>query len=306
VWYNTLTHKKFKDPDMNNLRLSVVLAASLLSLAACGKTEEHGGTDASGNFLLAYAPVDTPYLAGNLEPIPDAVIDAFITRFQPVLDAVQSDLSKLHAKLASEPDPADQGERLVYAIIGELDGKLSRQGIDSLGFKLRSYNVIYGMGAFPVIRFELSDADALRNTVQRILDQAGISAPALVYEGVSYWRLSDDSDQESPIDLYLSILDDHMAVGIFPPLAEADMLPGFLGLELPEESNAAARLAELNRKHDYSSYGSGILELARLAEEFLSPDPVMTQVLSHSGEHNPENLPAWRKNWCSWWRRFPR
>jgi hypothetical protein len=239
---------------MNYLRLTTLSLVTLLVLAACGKSEE--STEATAgtatNELLAYVPADTPYLFANLEPVPEDVIDTYLTRLQPVLDSMQAQLSIGQAEMASaegenEDDPT---VRLAHALLLELDGNLNRSGLESLGFDLRAKKVIYGMGAFPVIRLGLSDSDALRATILRVLNNAGITAPEQDFQGVSYWRISDENTAEVPVGLYVSILDDHLALSFFPPLAEADFLPAFLGLEVPADSDAQARLAQLIRTHD--------------------------------------------------------
>ena len=63
------------------------------------------------------------------------------------------------------------GVQLMHAVLTEMDGKLNRPGLESMGFDLQSDKVIYGMGAFPVIRLGLSDAAALRATILRGLSR---------------------------------------------------------------------------------------------------------------------------------------
>jgi hypothetical protein len=281
---------------MNYLRLTTLSLVTLLVLAACGKSEE--STEATAgtatNELLAYVPADTPYLFANLEPVPEDVIDTYLTRLQPVLDSMQAQLSIGQAEMASaegenEDDPT---VRLAHALLLELDGNLNRSGLESLGFDLRAKKVIYGMGAFPVIRLGLSDSDALRATILRVLNNAGITAPEQDFQGVSYWRISDENTAEAPAGFYVSILDDHLALSFFPPLAEADFLPAFLGLEVPADSDAQARLAQLNRTHDYTPHGSGILDLHALADQFTHPDTVTARALAATGAFDPATLSA--------------
>ena len=285
---------------MSYLRLVAIGATSLLTITACSKTEDAVQTEdavelaveQTTNSLFDYVPFNTPYIAGNLEPIPDEVINVFLQRFQPVLDSMQNELGK--ASQAMEARDAqqhgDDGARLIHAIFQELDGKLSRQGMESLGFDLPSHKVMYGMGAFPVVRIGLSDADDLRATIQRILANSGINTPELDHKGVSYWRLGDDGAGDGSVALYITILEDHLALSILPQIAETDLLPAFLGLEMPGESNAAARLAELNAEHDYSPYASGILDLQSLAEEFINPDSAFARVMAASGEYDPADM----------------
>ena len=114
-----------------------------------------------------------------------------------------------------------------------------------------------------------ADSAALRATILRVLNNAGINASEQEFQGVSFWRISDGEIAESPAGLYVSILDDHLAISLFPPMAEAELLPAFLGLEIPADSDARARLVQLNEAHAYTPHGSGILDLRRLADQFI-------------------------------------
>ena len=82
---------------MIKMRHMALAATLMLTLTACGKTEDATPTAATsapgGNHLFAYVPADSPYLVGNLEPISDEVIDTFLTRAEPALLAVQDEIS---------------------------------------------------------------------------------------------------------------------------------------------------------------------------------------------------------------------
>lgn len=299
-----------------------VFLITALAITACGKDESANqaadtATNAAGNSLLALVPSDTPYLGGNLAPVPDALIDSYLTRFEPALVSLQADLSKARAELESNPDKLaeDTETRVVHALLQELDGKLNRAGLESLGFDLSAEHVIYGISAFPVIRASLSDATALRATVQRVLDNAAIEAPQLEFQGQSYWRIipdrhdSDDHDfygdedsvepdsgddadvstdatepeDKADIAFYVAILPDHLALGVLPIAAENEVLPAFLALQKPADSVAAKRLGEINQRFGYSAYGTGVLDLQKFADELLNPDSLAGQLMASHG-----------------------
>jgi hypothetical protein len=294
VWYNTFTLQYFEENNMINFRLLALGTTALLIVAACSKDEDSAtvAVSESANKLFSYVPADTPYLLGNLQPPSDEVIDTFLLRAEPVLNTVQEELSRARESLdtgnaidsssAHGSQQSDMAVQLMHALLQELDGKLSRQGLESLGFDLQSHKVVYGMGVFPVLRIGLSDEQALRASIQRVLENAGINAPEQIHEGVPYWKLSADS----AAGLYVSILDGHLAMSIFPPMAEAEFLPAFLGKVMPDDSNAAARLAELNAKHGYTPFGSGILDLNILLDGLLSADSVLARVMASKGNND--------------------
>ncbi len=280
---------------MNYLRPALFATAMALTLVACSKGEEamDSAETQGGNELLSYVPADTPYLGANLQPLPDDVIDAFLLRLDPVFQEMQAQLNLALSKMEGveqEETGSEPSARLMLAMLRELDGKLNRSGLESLGLDIQSHKVVYGLGAFPVFRLGLSDADALRATIQRVLDGAGVIAPEQTYQGVSYWRITDDGHHDAAAGLYLSIMENHLAAGLFPLMAEEELLPAFLGTELPSGSDAQARLAELNRTQGYTPYGSGILDLHKLADQFLQADSVLAKTMAAQGEFDPESI----------------
>lgn len=261
---------------MKHLRLSALSLLLVLSMGACGKAEDPAATEPAqlAKSILSLVPADTPYILANLQPIPEDVIDANFKRMEPLTTEMQAQLSGLKSGLASG-GPSVTGDefsdRLLLALLDEFDGKLNREGLESLGWDLQSANVIYGVGAFPVARMGLSDAATLRATILRVLENAEVNATEHEYKGLSYWRIASPNTDEVPVALYVSILSDHLAAGMFPLTAETQYLPSFLGLEKPVKNDAAQFLAGLNTKHGFTPFGTAFLDLHRLADEFLDP-----------------------------------
>ncbi len=280
---------------MQPTRLTALAVVSLFTLFACGKEEVQQPSSRSGNALLSYVPTASPYLAANLEPTPNEVIDSFLQKAAPVLLTAQAELVKVRARLENAPDAADTGSKLALALLQELDGKLNRPGLESLGFDLQSHKVLYGMGAFPIVRIGLSDAKALKDTVQRILDHAGIPAPEQNFQGQAYWHLAADTPSghyraEVAGGLYIAILADHFALSVFPTTAESDLLPFFLGLQKPETSDAASRLKAVNALYGFTPYFTGLVDLQLLADEFLRPDSLLAGIMGTAGADSPATL----------------
>ena len=267
--------------------LSLTLA---FSLGACGRTETPA-TEVSqtAKSLLSHVPADTPYLAANLQPLPDEVMDAYFKRMEPVTTELQSQLFGMKSRLETggESTTGDETmDRLLLALLTEFDGKLSQEGLESMGWDLRAAKVIYGDGAFPVVRLGLSDPAALRATVLRVLENAEVEAPELEFQGISYWRVAHSDTAEAPLAVYISILPDHLVAAIYPLALESNFLPGFLGLEFPAANDAAERIAALNQKYDLTPYGTGYLDLHRLADEFTDPQAATAGALISAGAYD--------------------
>jgi hypothetical protein len=273
--------------QMKPTRLTAIALLALTALLSCSKEDSQSAASSTGNTLLSYVPSASPYLAGNLEPAPDEVIDSFLHKAQPVLQTLQTELTRTRARLESTPGEGGSASRLLLALLQEVDGKLSRAGLEGLGLDLRSYRVLYAVGVFPVMRVSLSNPATLKATVQRILDNAGIVAPENSFQGQNYWRLpADDSSVEagtfSPA-LYVAILQDHLMLGIVPRSAESDLLPALLGLEKPAISDARSRLSAVAKQYGFTPYFTGLLDLQMLADEVLQPDSLLARTIGASG-----------------------
>ena len=162
---------------MKIARITLLVTAGLLALAACKREEPAVTATADANPLLAYVPGDTPYLAANLEPTPRDVVDAYLERFQPTFDMIQAMLDDLQLEIHSDGSAEMQQAALMAAVVNELDGKLNRAGLESLGLSLESHKAFYGMGVFPFARVALADAEALRAAIGRVEAEAGMVFP---------------------------------------------------------------------------------------------------------------------------------
>ena len=128
---------------MTAFRLAIVAAMVAAILAACGQSEDPITSSGASNTLLDYVPSDTPYLAANLEPLPDDVIDVYLERMRPALEEMQAQLAATRADL--EGQPGNDDARLALAFLRELDGNLSRAGLSALGLDILAPKVVYGL-----------------------------------------------------------------------------------------------------------------------------------------------------------------
>ena len=279
----------------NFLVVSALVMGVAFVLTACGKGDEDA-TATTSSSLMSYVPEDTPYLAGNLEPVPEDVVNAMFERFQPVLDAAQKSLAAADADLATDSEQGDPGRQVARALISELDGKLNRAGLESLGMSMQAHQVVYGLGTYPVARIELGDAQALRDTIARIEAKAGTSIPVEELGGQAYWKLGPPNGHvdQTPVGFYAAIIDNvepaHLALGVLPTGAESDLLPRFLGQVKPATDTATPRLAALNREFGYTAYGTGFVDFQRLFDHFTNPESEFNRALGANSAMISEKL----------------
>ncbi len=269
---------------MKLTQLGAALTFAALLTTGCSR-DEAGSDDA--NPLLGYVPADTAYVAANLAPPPDDVVDAWLARSAPMLEQMQGVLATAREDLAAgEVDVDDETmAALAEAVLAELDGKLNRDGLEQLGLSPQSHHVFYADGLLPVARVGLSDPVALREVVKRVEARSGVPIPEHELDGQSYWMISED-DLDVDFGIVIAILEDHMVMG-FTPASDEARLRTLLGMNRPAESLAdGSALAQLNQDKGYTDYGSGYLDTARLVHELFDADSNTNQLLSVYGENS--------------------
>jgi len=257
---------------MKHTRTLALIAGLTLILSACNQesTEAVVAVKANTNSLLEYVPADTAYVYAALEPVPKEITDAYLAKSQPVLDMISERITQFQSEYAAGEYEDDMSAALATAVLDELGGGVSADSLGKLGINLQAPSALYAMGIFPVLRLGLDDAQKLRDAITRIEAKIGFEIPEKNLNGSTYWRLTGE---DSPVAFYIAILEQHLALSAFPVNAEDRLLAAFLGQEKPAQSMASTNaLAILNSEKGYSSFGSGILDLEKLAAEVLNPD----------------------------------
>lgn len=249
--------------------LALIVSATLIFTACSRESDEAVGTITENtNPLLAHVPADTAYVFANLEPAPKEITDAYTIRFQPVLDVMSEQINQFQSEYEDGKFEDNETARFARAVLDELGSDLNTENLEKLGISLQAHHVVYAEGVFPVIRLGLSDAQALRDAISRIEAKMGFELPVKTLNGSSYWRIAEDT---MPIGLYVAILDQQLALSVFPVAAEDSLLSAFLGQKMPATSMASTNaLAIMNSKKGYTGYGSGILDLQKLSDEIFN------------------------------------
>lgn len=274
---------------MKLTRIIAILAGAALLLAACSKEpDETVIVKENTNPLLAFVPADTIYAFATLEPVPQDITDAYAQRFQPVLDVMSERVERFQSEYASGEYEGNLQARFARAVLNELGGELSAESLARLGISMQAQHVVYAMGVFPVFRFELDDAQALRNAIARIGEEMGAQIPEKSLDGTAYWSITET---DGPVGAYIAILDGQLAFSVFPVSAEDSMLPALLGHEMPGESLASNNaLAIMNGQKGYTAYGSGFMDIRKLADELLDPASITNVYLGPYMDHGPATL----------------
>jgi len=276
---------------MKFTRTLTLIAITALLFTACNRESTEVATvKENTNPLLAYVPAEAAYVFANLEPTPKELTDAYVARFQPVLDVISKEVTQFQTDYESGNYQDNQMAKLATAVLDELGGSLSAENLEKLGISMQAHHAFYAMGVFPVIRLGLSDAQALRDAIGRIEVKMGFELPVKEFNGASYWSIAED---DMPAGVYIAILDQQLAISMFPVNAEDSLLASFLGQEMPAQSMASTNaLAIMNSEKGYTGYGSGVLDLQKLADEMLNPDSTTHMYLGPDMDFDPSLFDA--------------
>jgi len=272
---------------MKFTRTLVPIIIATLLFAGCNKESDDAVVTAKENTnpLLAYVPADTAYVFADLEAVPAEITDAYSARFQPVLDVISEHIGQFQAEYEAGEHQDNQLAQLAKAVLDELGGTLSTESLEKLGISLQAHHAVYAKGVFPVVRLGLGDEQKLRDAIARIEAKMGYTLPVKDLNGSPYWRVSDD---DMPVAVYIAILDQQLALSVFPVNAEANLLAAFLGQEMPTQSMASSNtLGVLNKEKGYTGYGSGMIDIQKLADEMLNPN---SSTRSYLGSHIDPHL----------------
>jgi hypothetical protein len=277
---------------MKFTRTLALIAGTTLLLSACNQDSDQAiaVVKENTNPLLAHVPADTAYVFAALEPIPEDITDVYVARFQPVLDIMVKQVAEFQADYDSGEYEGNQIAVLATAVLEELGGNLSPEGLGNLGIDLQAHHAFYATGVFPVMRVSLNSAEKLRAAIGRIEAKMGFEIPVETLNGTSYWHVSEEG---TPVGIYIAILDQQLAISAFPVAAEDKLLAAFLGQEMPAQSMASTNeLAIMNSKKGYTGFGSGILDLQKLANEMLNVDSATHSYLGEDSHFDIASLDA--------------
>ena len=261
------------------------LLVSALLVAGCGnKNKRPDGSlvtdkDPVRGFL-ATIPADTPYAFVAAEPMP----------LGPALRWMESWASSLE-KMIGNTDEVLADEyvgaeiKLVYAMISELSGNYNPAGMKKLGLSVSPRFALYGIGFLPALRIDLDDPDAFRAFVQRVETKSGFTSQAETLGNTDFWTY-----KIGVVYLVMSIKNRQLVWG-FTPGVSAELYTSYLlGEKKPARSMADDdRITPIATKHGFKRFGTGFIDLTRIAELILEPgttmhDEIQALIDQRSGE----------------------
>lgn len=254
-------------------RLALTLtAAGGLALGACNKDEKpadgKGATPAAAApkaltvpDVLKNVPGDTPYLFANFEPMPKPVLDKIFAKMAPLFGDMTASLD---AQLAAAP-AEDTGAKVARALLEELKGHMSAQGIEQLGLSTTPHMALYGIGLLPAVRLELKDAKAFKELVSRVETKVGQKVPTAKAGEQEYWLIESGDGFVAA-----AVVGNELVFGLGPAKAKDLYLPLLLGTAKPASTLAdGGALLKIVEDYKFSPTGTGYVDIKGISRTIM-------------------------------------
>jgi len=224
-------------------------------------------------------PADTFYVYTGLQPVPEDVVRDRLEESDEAA-AYGEMLDNVTSGAGETPD-------VLEAVAEELDGNMSAEGLQELGFDLEANYAFYGIGPIPVFRLQLGDVQAFREMLDRVEKRTDTSVDRRDYDGQAY-RVYRNDDLAVP----LVIRDGDVIVSSLDHALLETVVPYLVGAKKPEQSLAGTGiLREMTDEYAYEPHGLGYVDIAGLVRSFTGirePDPVTAAVLDWNGASSDE------------------
>jgi len=181
-------------------------------------------TGGGENPFLAMIPADTLYTFATLSTIS-----------LEELPFDTAEMGGMYATLAEQmkKDQTSPMNKVLGAVMDELAKAMKADdGLASIGFKDGGHFALYGVGALPIARMQLSDSGKFEAFVGRIEKQSGFKAEQRDFKGTKYRAVPLP---DTPAVIAAVVMDDHVAVTIATKDTLEWVLPWVTGAKKPEK-----------------------------------------------------------------------
>jgi len=214
--------------------------------------------------LLQHVPADTPYAMISMG---GGGMRDFVAKIYAPLEPMMKQLEGTFAgmDIQRELGMSDEQYALVKALASEFRGKLSVDGLASIGLDVDARFAFYGIGLLPAMRMQLRDPAALRSTIDRIQTNAGTRFPTGKVGDVEYWSITSSGYEGA-----VAIVGDQLIAGVAPTAQRDKVFALLLGSERPANHlGGSERFQSLLAEHGLGKISAGFIDARIIAEAFL-------------------------------------
>lgn len=243
----------------------------ILLAGACSDKKKEGeetAQKAAAEDIFKYVPANSPYVIGNVTPIPEPYLKKVIETSQKMLPFQTKQLETItaQAQKTSENQSGIILTKLAKAALAEMKTiKTPEDILLQWGISPKTTGVAYGLGLLPALRVQIAEKQKVEQLLTRLEEKSGQKMSTADFEGQSY-RYIEIKDK---IDLkvILSVTDKYFIAGLVPGEQAAfdTFLPLLLGTNKPEAPFSRSDFTEKLKQYNYPGYGDGYINIQKIA-----------------------------------------
>jgi hypothetical protein len=241
------------------MRSLVILTALLVGCSHSTVTSTPRGSW-HGQDTLANVPSDTPYLFAWLEAPPEAVRQRLMGNFDAWVVPKINEAAAMPLDRRLELSPP---RRALLGIMDAMRGTDPKRYWENLGFKHNGQWIIYGLGIWPVLRVEVSDANKLRAILADAVKTLNMpQVEQKQQDGVSYWVASKDG-----FSAIASVTDRDAVVAMVPTTSLAEAVPIVIGTKrVPNSLRDSGEIGTITASHHLTQHLIAYLDSRRVID----------------------------------------
>ena len=222
--------------------------------------------------VLANIPADSPYVFAILDTPADGIRDRLWASADRKVVALLNEATATPPETRAAAAPI---ARALYGIVDALHGKDPQLWAENLGLKRNGHWLWYGLGIWPVMRWELANPAKLRSILATAAKTSGLSVHEKQAANVPYWQLD-----QAGISIIVSVSETDAVLAALPTATLAQTLPVALGQKpvarsLKDSGEASAILA----KHHFTPAMLAYIDSHRVVASLERTDELATTSL---------------------------
>lgn len=259
---------------MKHLLIPTTLAAAL-ALAGCASL---GGASSPAQSPLAYAPVGSAFVFGNLTAPPKEYAELNARWYQHINTGIVQSLQRFE-QISAEIFQDPKARQRANAFAQVLSEQLSQpEGLATVGLNVNARVALYEVNALPVLRMELDDTTRFNNFIKAVETKAGEPFARSEVDGQAFWHSASPADADATVSprFVVAIVGKHLVLTADSQHTDTPLLAQ-LGVKKPAQSVVDTGVIEaLNTQYGFQpGLASGYIDLQRVLT--LATDAEQTQ-----------------------------
>ncbi len=243
----------------------------ILFTSACSdkkKDHEETAPKAAAEDIFNYIPANSPYVLGNVIPMPEPYLAKVIETWSKILPFQTKQLEKISAQ-AQKTSKNQSGiivAKLAKAILAEMETiKTPGDILLKWGISPKTTGVIYGLGLFPAVRLQISEKQKIEQLLTRLEEKSGQKLLTAEFNGQPY-RYIEINDKVH-LKGILSVTDKYLIAGLIPGEQAGfdQFFPLLLGTKKPEAALSRADFTKAISQYHFPGYGDGYFDIRKVA-----------------------------------------